>query len=252
LATTEVKIKTLSNVWKRTVNEFSTIQKSDIDKPIIRDFEANCTSDSGKIGTCMHLSDNTMITKIHYNLFVNSGNDSYLKINAIDFNENLEDGEYFFPNQDNSSFMLCDEEEGCSFIPLEYVQNFTHGGIEYDEFTMSVLYDGKPAQLTLYVEFLEENTQLLDGFVTLYTSDGILGRPEEIAPNAKIEYQLNVYNLDGTRKSDESIKVGPISASVIPDAFVFRNLNTIDEDMKVQVNIEVEDLNRQKAYSQIF
>lgn len=247
-----VKIETLSNVWRRTVNEFSTIQKSDIDKPIIRDFEANCTDEFGEIGTCMHLSDNTIITKIHYNLFVSSGNDSYLKINAIDFNENLENGEYFFPNQDNSSFMLCDEEEGCSFIPLEYVKNSTLDGIEYDEFTMHVDYDGKPAQLTLYVEFLEENTRLLGGFVTLYTNDGVLGRPQNIKPNANITYELNIYNLDGTRKGDESISVGPIPVDVLQKAFVFRDLNTIDEDMKIQVNIEVEDLNNQKAYSQIF
>jgi len=246
------EIDALSNVWKRTVNEFIGIQRSDIDKPIIRDFEANCTNDSGEIGTCMHLSDNTMITKIHYNLFVNSGNDSYLKINAIDFKENLEDDEYFFPNQDNSSFMLCDEEEGCSFIPLEYVKNFTYQSVEYDQFTMSVLYDGKPAQLTLYVEFLEEKTRLEYTTVTLYTDDGVLGRSEDINPNSNITYQLNVYTLDGTRKDDESISVGPIPVDILQDAFVFRDLNTIDEDMKVQVNIEVEDLNRQKAYSQIF
>jgi len=239
------EIKSLSEIWKTTSKEFVEIKIADKEKPVISNFEINCTNDN-EVGTCMNISDNTLISKIHYNLFVTSGNDSFLKVNAIDYNENMDNSTYFFPNQENKTYMLCGEkEEGCNFFPLQYKAESSE--YEEDIFTTNIIHNGSKAQLTLYVDF---NDTLVDAEVTSYTSSGVLGRSVEIKKSDTIEYTLEVYNLDGTRRNDENISMSIKGIDLY--LLTLQNLEELDANMTIKVNIELDDINGNKSFSPIF
>jgi hypothetical protein len=244
-------INTLSNIWKETVDGLIDTRLSDTEPPVISNFEPNCIDDeSGETGTCMHLADNTVISKIRYNFFVNSGSDSYIHVNSADAAEKMENGDYFIENQESSTFMLCNESEECNFLLLKYDKEIISDGIEYDKFTMRGLYNGKDAEFTLYVDFNDgSNVILKDLEVTPISEWGQLGRSLELKKDDKIKYQLDVYSADLTKKAEETISVGPITVDDFRKSFVFKST---DVNTTVKVVVSVTDINNNKVTSPIF
>jgi len=240
------EISELSNVWKKTINEFVGIQKTDVEKPIINNLERDCV-DEGELGTCMDLSDDTSIESIHYNIFSNTGNDSYLKIGAITFNEVVENDSYFFPNQENKAYMLCDETQSCNFIPLTFKRDGVFEGKEYNQFIMEVTVDNKDAVLIIYSD---TNDSILDLDLAFYTAPGLLGRPSLVADDAVINYKMDFYDLNGV-KQEESIQ-NSVTAKDLKQFFTYQEMSKIDKEMKVEVNIALRDINGNITYSPIF
>jgi hypothetical protein len=241
-------IKELSDVWKKTINEFVGIQKTDTDKPIIRNFEKDCI-DEGEIGSCMDIFDDTSINGIQYNIFVNSGNDSYLKIGSITFLETLENGNYFFPKQENKAYMLCGEEEGCNFLPLRFERDGVSNGTKYNLLSMEIQVNNLPARLLLYADM---NDNFLEGGVSLYTQPGLLGRAEELKDTDIIQYQMDFYNLDGTKKDNNLSANNQITGQELKKLFSYQDMSRLGKDMKVEINILLRDINNNITYSPIF
>jgi hypothetical protein len=242
------EIKELSDVWKKTVNEFVGIQKKDTQKPIISNFEKDCI-DEGEKGTCMDIFDDTSINAIHYNIFLNSGNDSYLKIEEMSFLETLENGNYFFPNQENKAYMLCGEEEGCNFFPVRFIREGIWNGQEYNAFAIEVQLNNLPARLLVYAD---KNDTFLDADVALYTEPGLLSRPEALKDKDIIKYQMDFYNLDGTKKDNNITVDNEITGQELKKLFSYQDISMFGKDMKVEINIALKDINNNITYSPIF
>jgi len=235
-------IQSLSEIWRTTTREFTAIKEGDTEEPTIDNFEIDCVNDT-EVGTCLDISDNTAISSFHYNIFADSGNDSYIKIAATDILEDIGDGRYFFVNNHFDSVpMLCSDEEGCSFLSLTYIDKG-----EY--FSMEVYNNRLPYQLNIE---LDDDDNITDIAIVQQYEDGTSGRMEQLDDSDNIEYFLAVYNNDGTKRFEESIHVGPIKGSDIKKLFVIKNIQELGEDMSVKMNMEVEDINDNISYSPIF